>query len=73
MKKEMLSNDSKCLSVVNRPRGTKGYRLLQGDNLKALLLSLTSEQVGRSKLCCLPVIVYFDSSSLLICYTEFVG
>ncbi|XP_035825634.1 dynein heavy chain domain-containing protein 1 [Aplysia californica] len=40
----VVSNDSKCLSVVNRRRGDKGYRLLQGDNLKALLLSLTREQ-----------------------------
>ncbi|KAL8594105.1 hypothetical protein ACOMHN_000817 [Nucella lapillus] len=40
----VVSNDSKVLSVVNRRRGEKGYRLLQGDNLRALLLSLIQQQ-----------------------------
>ncbi|CAL1542050.1 unnamed protein product, partial [Lymnaea stagnalis] len=38
------SNDSKCMSVVNRRRGDRGYRLLQGDNLRTLLQSLIKEQ-----------------------------
>jgi hypothetical protein len=42
----VVSNDSKILSVVNRRRGEKGYRLLQGDNLRSLLLSLIRQQVG---------------------------
>ncbi|XP_070211333.1 dynein heavy chain domain-containing protein 1-like isoform X3 [Littorina saxatilis] len=40
----VVSNDSKVLSVVNRRRGEKGYRLLQGDNLRSLLLSLVHQQ-----------------------------
>ncbi|XP_052095798.1 dynein heavy chain domain-containing protein 1-like isoform X11 [Mytilus californianus] len=36
----VVSNDSKVLTVVNRKRGEKGYRLLQGDNLRTLFLSL---------------------------------
>ncbi|XP_076466624.1 dynein heavy chain domain-containing protein 1-like isoform X2 [Babylonia areolata] len=40
----VVSNDSKVLSVVNRRRGEKGYRLLQGDNLRSLLLSLIQQQ-----------------------------
>ncbi|GFR96312.1 dynein heavy chain domain-containing protein 1-like, partial [Elysia marginata] len=40
----VVSNDSKCLSVVNRRRGDKGYRLLQGDNLRSLLLTIMKEQ-----------------------------
>ncbi|KAH9487912.1 hypothetical protein Btru_067436 [Bulinus truncatus] len=38
------SSDSKCISVVNRRRGEKGYRLLQGDNLRTLLQTLIKEQ-----------------------------
>ena len=44
----VVSNDSKVLSVVNRRRGEKGYRLLQGDNLRSLLLSLILQQVNFS-------------------------
>ena len=44
----VVSNDSKVLSVVNRRRGEKGYRLLQGDNLRSLLLSLILQQVDSS-------------------------
>nr|KAG5709415.1 hypothetical protein BaRGS_029264 [Batillaria attramentaria] len=40
----VVSNDSKVLSVVNRRRGEKGYRLLQGDNLRSLFLSLIQQQ-----------------------------
>ncbi|CAG5130198.1 unnamed protein product, partial [Candidula unifasciata] len=40
----VVSNDSRCLSVVSRRRGDKGYRLLQGDNLRSLLLSIIKEQ-----------------------------
>ncbi|XP_025095393.1 dynein heavy chain domain-containing protein 1-like isoform X2 [Pomacea canaliculata] len=40
----VVSNDSKVLSVVNRRRGEKGYRLLQGDNLCSLFLSLIQQQ-----------------------------
>lgn len=36
----VVSNDSKVLTVVNRKRGEKGYRLLQGDNLRTLFLGL---------------------------------
>jgi hypothetical protein len=36
----VVSNDSKVLTVVNRKRVEKGYRLLQGDNLRALFLTL---------------------------------
>ena len=42
----VVSNDSKVLSVVNRRRGEKGYRLLQGENLRSLLLSLVLQQVN---------------------------
>ncbi|KAK7008742.1 dynein heavy chain domain-containing protein 1, partial [Biomphalaria glabrata] len=38
------SSDSKCMSVINRRRGEKGYRLLQGDNLRVLLQSLIKDQ-----------------------------
>ncbi|KAL3832089.1 hypothetical protein ACJMK2_023767 [Sinanodonta woodiana] len=40
----VVSNDSKVLTVVNRRRGEKGYRLLQGDNLRSLFLQLTQQQ-----------------------------
>lgn len=43
----VVSNDSKVLSVVNRRRGEKGYRLLQGDNLRSLFLSLTQQMVSE--------------------------
>jgi hypothetical protein len=41
----VVSNDSKVLTVINRRRGEKGYRLLQGDNLRALFLQLIQTQV----------------------------
>ncbi|XP_069111191.1 dynein heavy chain domain-containing protein 1-like isoform X1 [Argopecten irradians] len=40
----VVSNDSKILTVVHRKRGEKGYRLLQGDNLRALFLQLIESQ-----------------------------
>ncbi|XP_060599368.1 dynein heavy chain domain-containing protein 1-like [Ruditapes philippinarum] len=40
----VVSNDSKVLTVINRRRGEKGYRLLQGDNLRALFLQLIQTQ-----------------------------
>lgn len=43
----VVSNDSKVFSVVNRRRGEKGYRLLQGDNLCSLFLSLIQQQVEK--------------------------
>lgn len=47
----VVSNDSKVLSVVNRRRGEKGYRLLQGDNLCSLFLSLIQQQVEKQPFC----------------------
>jgi len=41
----VVSNDSKVLTVINRQRGVKGYRLLQGDNLRGLFLELVRIQV----------------------------
>lgn len=40
----VVANDSKVLTVVNRKRGEKGYRLLQGDNLRTLFLGLIQLQ-----------------------------
>ncbi|KAJ8313858.1 hypothetical protein KUTeg_008419 [Tegillarca granosa] len=40
----VVSLDSKVMTVVHRKRGEKGYRLLQGDNLRALLLNLIQKQ-----------------------------
>ena len=42
----VVSNDSKVLTVINRRRGEKGYRLLQGDNLRSLFLQLIQTQVS---------------------------
>ncbi|KAH3716379.1 hypothetical protein DPMN_059101 [Dreissena polymorpha] len=41
----VVSNDSKVLTVINRRRGEKGYRLLQGDNLRSLFLTLIQMEV----------------------------
>ena len=43
----VVSNDSKVLTVINRRRGEKGYRLLQGDNLRSLFLQLIQLQVVK--------------------------
>lgn len=43
----VVSLDSKVMTVVHRKRGEKGYRLLQGDNLRALLLNLIQKQVNK--------------------------
>ncbi|KAK6166840.1 hypothetical protein SNE40_023452 [Patella caerulea] len=40
----VVSLDSKVMSVVNHRRGSKGYRLLQGDNLRSLFLSIIQEE-----------------------------
>lgn len=43
----VVSLDSKVLTVINRQRGVKGYRLLQGDNLRSLFLELIWMQVAK--------------------------
>ncbi|XP_052798483.1 dynein heavy chain domain-containing protein 1-like isoform X5 [Mya arenaria] len=41
---QVVSNDSKVLTVINRRRGEKGYRLMQGDKLRADFLELIQKQ-----------------------------
>ncbi|XP_048242736.1 dynein heavy chain domain-containing protein 1-like [Haliotis rufescens] len=40
----VVSNDSSVMSVVGRKWGEKGYRFLQGNNLRSMLLSLIHTQ-----------------------------
>lgn len=57
----VVSNDSKVLTVINHRRGEKGYRLLQGDNLRGLFLQLIQMQV-----CCKLVIRVYSLNVILI-------
>lgn len=41
-----VSRDPKVLSVLSKKRGEKGYRELQGENLRSMLFSLLKEEVG---------------------------
>lgn len=41
-----VSRDPKLLSVLSKKRGEKGYRELQGENLRSMLFSLLKEEVG---------------------------
>ena len=43
-----VASDAKVLAMLTRQRGDKGYRLLQGERLRDLLIKLIAEEVSKS-------------------------
>ena len=62
----MILMDSKVLSVLPlKKRGEKGWRDLQGDTLRELLLELIRKEVSSEFLC--TVTVVFDVPTAILC------